>query len=320
MSAGTPQNSLAGKVAIVTGAGGAIGLAHVMRLVREGVRVVANDNGAELSGQGTDQSRAAAVAAQVKAAGGEAVPSTDSVVTMEGGRRIVETALDHFGRLDILINNAGNLRPNRIYEMSEEDFDTVIAIHLKGTFTTTRHAAPHMCKQRSGVIINTGSNAGQGQYGNSVYAAAKEGIVGFTRSIARDLGPFNVRCNAIRPGAASRHGKNTKNGELIVEAEEKYGFPLCGDIWVKEFRAQPGHYDPRHIADFVAWLCTDAASHINGMDFQVMGGEIGLMTQPLPERLVYRRDGWDLANLNDPTVSRYLVGHLKNRFLPKQTT
>src|SRR5581483_7105439 len=192
---------LAGKVLIVTGAGQpvSIGHSHAIAFAKAGAKVVVNDNGSAQRGDGADTSLAEAVAQEIRDMGGEAVASTDSVADFDGARRIVETAMDAFGRIDVLINNAGNQRMNRIYEATEEDFDSLIAIHLKGTFNTVRHAAPHMMARKSGVIINTSSTGGLGFYGNSIYAAAKEGIVGFTRSIARDLGPYGIRCNAIRP-------------------------------------------------------------------------------------------------------------------------
>ena len=187
MTAKSSKKHLSGRVAIVTGAGQAIGRAHAMRLASEGASVVVNDVGAQLSGSGSDRTLAESVVAEIKAAGGMAVAKADTVATMDGAKRIVETALDHFKRLDILINNAGNSRPNRIFEATEEDFDSLFGVHVKGSFATIRHASPHFVKQRSGVIINTGSDSGLGHYGHAVYGAAKEALAGLTRSIARDL-------------------------------------------------------------------------------------------------------------------------------------
>ena len=142
--------------------------------------------------------------AEIVAAGGEAVANYDSVATMEGGERIVGTALDSFGRLDILINNAGILRDRMVFNMSEAEWDSVIAVHLKGHFTTTKHASIVFRQQRSGRIVNTGSESGLGNMGQANYAAAKEGIVGLTRTLALDLGRYGVTANAIRPRAGTR--------------------------------------------------------------------------------------------------------------------
>src|SRR5208282_1747194 len=166
------KQRLLGKVAIVTGAGRGIGRAEALLLAREGAKVVVNDTGGSAQGEGVDESVAAQVVKDIRAAGGEAVANHDSVALMEGGGRIVKTALDAFGRLDILINNAGNARPRVIYNLTEEDWDSVIAVHLKGHFTTIRYAAPIFREQRSGVIVNTGSESGLGHLGQSNYSAA----------------------------------------------------------------------------------------------------------------------------------------------------
>ena len=204
MAIASNKQRLAGKVAVVTGAGRGIGRAEAMLLAHEGAKVVVNDLGGGPIGGGADDRVAAQVVEEIAAAGGEAVANYDNVATMEGGARIIQTAIDSFGRLDLLINNAGIVRPRIIYNMSESDWDDVIAVHMKGTFSTTRAAAMIFREQKSGVIVNTASESGLGHLGQSSYSAAKEGIVGFTRTIARDLGRFNVRCNAIRPRAATR--------------------------------------------------------------------------------------------------------------------
>ena len=201
----------AGKVAVVTGAGRGIGRCEALLLAQQGAKVVVNDLGGAPTGEGADKSVAQMVADEIKAAGGEAVANTDSVTTMEGGKAIIDSAIKNFGRLDILINNAGNLRPKPIWEMTEQDWDLVINVHLKGTFTCTRHAAPIFREQRSGVIVNTASESGLGHYGMANYSAAKEGIVGFTRTVARDLGQFNVQRQ--RDPAAGRDPDGDSGGD-----------------------------------------------------------------------------------------------------------
>lgn len=190
---------LTGKVAIVTGSGRGIGRAEAMLLASEGARVVVNDVFIEKRGEPDAESVAERVVKEIRDTGGAAVARTASVTSMEGAQQIVNTALNEFGRLDLLINNAGNVRPGEIYNMPERDWDRVIQVHLKGAFTLIRYASPILCKQGDGVIINTGSESGLGHAGMANYSAAKEGIVGLTRAVARELGRFGVRCNAIRP-------------------------------------------------------------------------------------------------------------------------
>jgi len=312
--------SLIDRVAVVTGAGRGIGRAHALRLASEGAKVVVNDLGGELAGGGSDSTPAETVVSEIRALGGVAVANADSVSTMEGGRHIIEAALDSFGRIDILINNAGIARGNLLFDVTEEYFDLAIGVHIKGTFSMTYHVAPHFRAQRSGVIINTGSVAGLGIYGNSIYATAKEAIAGFTRSIAREVGPYNVRCNLIRPAAMTRMAADNKSDiskKLTYEAEQKYGFPSVGDIWATKKYSSPGaapDMSADHIADFAAWLCTDEAAHINGEDFMVMAGEIALMSAPHVIRSSFREGRWDLASLN----ANYIHKDLKNRFLPQK--
>jgi 3-oxoacyl-[acyl-carrier protein] reductase len=301
---------LLGKVAIVTGAGRGIGRAEALLLAREGAKVVVNDTGGSTQGEGLDQSVASQVVKEIRAAGGEAVANHDSVALMEGGARIVKTALDTFGRLDILINNAGNARPRVIYNLSEDDWDAVIAVHLKGTFTTIRHAAPIFREQRSGVIVNTGSESGLGHLGQSNYSAAKEGIVGMTRTIARDLGRFNVRCNAIRPRSASRLATE-ETMEAMLKTQEMLGGPVLGHAMIDRTFLDN---KPEQVATLAVWLCTDAAANVNGRDFLVGGETVGLFSEPTVTAALYRDGGWDLDSL-DKVGPKDLIGGLRNEFL-----
>lgn len=311
------KKPLEGKVAVVTGAGQSIGRAHALRLAEEGAKVVVNDLGGKVDGTGADAALAENVVREIRALGGDAAANGDSVATMAGARRIIESALDRFGRIDILINNAGIFRPNMIQDATEEDFDLLMAVHVKGTFGTVRHAAPHFIAQRSGVIVNTGSDSGLGQYGNSIYGAAKEAIAGFTRSIARDLGPYNVRANLIRPGARSRMVADPKMAGFAEEAELKHGFPAGGDIWATRMTTPEtiASLNAEYVADTAVWLCTDAASHINGQCFRIMGPELSLVTDPLTVRSIYHQERWDLAAFSSP-FGQSLHGHLVNRYLP----
>jgi 3-oxoacyl-[acyl-carrier protein] reductase len=303
---------LEGKVAIVTGGGRGIGREEVLLFVREGAKVVVNDLGSSPEGQGADTSVAQALVEEIRAQGGEAVASTESVATMAGGRRIVEAAVDTFGRLDILINNAGTTRARPIYEMSEEEWDSILLVNLKGVFTTVRHAAPLMMAQRSGVIVNTSSASGLGHLHMSNYAAAKEGVIGFTRSIARDLGVYNIRCNAIRPMAATRMS-TPDNVATMLKSQRELGIPAVGSEWLGK---NTGGMKPEQVAALVVWLATDQARNANGRTFMVSRQEIGLYSEPESTRTAFHPDGWTIESLDDPAAASFLVGSLRNSFLP----
>ena len=199
-----PKN-LEGKVAIVTGSGRGVGrgVAHLM--AEEGASVVIVDPGVNVDGSGYDQSIAEQVANEIKDAGGNAVACTESVATMQGGENIIQTAIDNFGKLDIVVTCAGILRDRMIFNMSEQEWDDVIAVHLKGTFTIVKHASIIFRQQRSGRIITFSSQSGLvGNSGQANYGAAKSGIAGLTKVLAKDLGRYGVTANAIAPRATTR--------------------------------------------------------------------------------------------------------------------
>src|SRR5271156_3687913 len=297
---------LAGKVAIVTGAGNGIGRAEALLLARQGAKVVVNDLGGDTKGDGHDLGIAQKVVQEIQAFGGEAVANGDSVASFQGGANIVNTAIKNFGRLDILINNAGNSRSRVIYNLTEEDWDAVIAVHLKGCFNTVRHAAPIFREQRSGVIINTGSESGLGHFGQANYSAAKEGIVGFTRTVARDLGRFGIRCNAIRPRAtdtrlAGGEGGGEEAGKKLAQSFGKNVIGNRGFTTPRPPRAE-------EVAALVAWLCTDSMAGVNGRTFQIGGGEVGLWSEPELIRASFREEGWDIDSLDKQVMRDYLLG------------
>jgi 3-oxoacyl-[acyl-carrier protein] reductase len=302
---------LAGKVAIVTGAGRGIGRCEALLLAAEGASVIVNDVFIENRGGADEAQIAAGVAAEIRAAGGEAIANGDSVASMQGAERIVNTALREFGRLDILINNAGNVRPGNIYEMNEYDWDRVVQTHLKGAFAMIRFASPILCRQGAGVIINTGSESGLGHPTMANYSAAKEGVVGLTRSVARELGRFGVRCNAIRPRALTQAVQSLgqtafRQSQSLERALGKYSLGNRGNI-----RTEGG---PEHIAPLVVWLCTDAAKNVNGRTFYVCGDEIGLFSEPELVCSLSRAGGWDLDSLDNYARDRLIAG-LTDEFL-----
>jgi NAD(P)-dependent dehydrogenase (short-subunit alcohol dehydrogenase family) len=194
-----------GKVAIVTGAGGGLGRQHALLLASRGARVVVNDLGGSVSGEGADKGPAEAVAEEIRNAGGEAVSDGNSVATPQGGEAIVQTAIDAFGRIDIVVNNAGILRDKTFHNMTPDLLEPVIDVHLKGAFYVTRPAWLKMRDQAYGRVINTSSNSGViGNFGQSNYGAAKMGLVGFTRVLAQEGAKYNIKVNAIAPVARTR--------------------------------------------------------------------------------------------------------------------
>lgn len=305
---------LEGRVAIVTGAGRGIGRGEALLLAGEGAKVVVNDLGGGPAGDGADQSPADAVAAEIRDAGGEAVASYDSVATMEGGERIVRTALDAFGRLDILVNNAGILRDRMVFNMSETEWDSVIDVHLKGHFSTTKHAGLVFRQQRSGRIVNTSSESGLGNMGQANYAAAKEGIVGLTRTCALDLGRYGATVNAIRPRAGTRLTLSPEMEE--ARARRQAAREQRGETDAAQAATSIDALDPDLVAPLVVYLCTDAAANVNGRDFLVGGDEISLMSLPARERTIQREGGWTLDAI-ERVFPRTLGAGLTNPATPR---
>jgi len=273
---------LKGKVAIVTGAGRGIGRGEALALASEGAKVVVNDLGGARDGTGASTSPADDVVAEIKKLGGEAVANHDSVTTLQGAENIVKTAMDNFGKVDILVNNAGILRDRMVFNMSEEDWDLVLKVHLFGHFYTIRAVSPFFRQQRYGRIINTSSIAGlyATTYGQANYGAAKEGIVGLTRKVARDMGRYGVTCNCIRPTAGTR---------LTLSDEMKQA--RGGDVTMLE------QMNPEDIAPLVVWLASDDAANVNRRAFYVQTGRIGLYSEPVMEKQLVKAGGWTIDEL-----------------------
>lgn len=303
----------AGKVAIITGAGRGIGRATAMLLAAEGASVVVNDLGGGPQGGGGNSSVAGEVAEEIRAAGGQAIAETSSVATMEGGQAVVDAAIKEYGRLDILVNNAGIIRPKRIMEMTEADWDMVIGVNLKGYFATVRAAAEHLVKQ-GGSIVNFSSPSGFGHYGMSNYAAAKEGVVGFTRSIARELGEFGVRANAIRPIAGNSAMAIPEVYETISYSIEKLRIPYISNQWLSDGGVQGL---PEHVAALVAWLCSEQASAINGRELYINGGQLSFVQEPELIRTRCNPQGWTLDSLSDAGTSGALTYDQRDRYTGK---
>jgi len=304
---------LKGKVAIVTGAGRGIGRAEALLLAAEGAAVVVNDVGGSAAGEGASTSPADEVVAEIKAKGGQAVANYDSVTEMAAGERMVKQALDTFGRLDIVVCNAGILRDRMIFNMTEADWDAVIAVHLKGHFTVTKAASVVFRQQRSGRIVMTSSESGLGNMGQANYSAAKEGIVGLCRTVARDMGRYGVTCNAIRPRAATRM---TLSDEMKAAAEKARAAGLRGPA--DDVVSQLEKLLPEYVAPLVAYLCTDEAANINGRTFLVGGPLIALFSEPEPIRQIWNPRGyWTLDELMTVMPQTVAQG-LKNQWPPKE--
>jgi NAD(P)-dependent dehydrogenase (short-subunit alcohol dehydrogenase family) len=295
---------LEGKVAIVTGAGRGIGRGEALALAAEGARVIVNDFGGSTGGEGGDATPAEEVVAEIKKMGGDAVANYGNVVSMEEGEKMVKQAMDTWGRLDILVNNAGILRDRIIFNMTEDEWDAVIAVHLKGHFTITRFASIVMRQQRSGRIINTSSESGLGNLGKANYSAAKEGITGLTRTLALDLGKYGVTANALRPRAATRltlspemEAARVRRQQLAAAAAGAQAAPAAAESSAEQALGGISAMAPELIAPLVVYLCTDAAANINGRDFIVGGDEISIMSLPTRERTIYKQGGFDVATL-----------------------
>lgn len=279
------------KVALVTGSGRGIGRAIALQMAKAGARVVVNDYGVMPDGSGASHAPALQVVQEIQSIGGIALANTESVATYSGGNSIIASALKEYGRIDILVNNAGIIRDRMIFNLSEEDWDMVMKVHLYGHFYCTRAAAVVMKEQNYGRIINISSTAGLGQtMGSSNYAAAKEGIVGFTRAVARDMMRYNVTCNAIRPLAVTRNF-DEKRREAWVRQEKTEALKLMD------------RSKPEDVAAFCVFLASEEAAGITGKTFFVGGGEISLYSEPEKVRTMRSELPWSVDDIRKRAFS-----------------
>lgn len=267
-----------GKAVLVTGAGRGVGRGIALAMAQAGAAVVVNDLGVSISGEGQDEaSPAEQVVAEILALGGRAVANHDSVADWDGACAMVKAAVDNFGRIDAVVNNAGNLRDVYFHKMGPDDFRAVLDVHLQGSFNTSRAAAPFFKEQEGGAFVHMTSTSGLiGNFGQANYAAAKLGIVGLSKSIALDMQRFKVRSNAVAPFAWTRMidsiPTDTPEQQKRVEGLKKL--------------------DADKIAPFVVALCSDQGAPVTGQIFAVRNNEIFLFSQPRPIRTAHTSDGW----------------------------
>jgi NAD(P)-dependent dehydrogenase (short-subunit alcohol dehydrogenase family) len=274
---------LDGKTAVVTGAGRGIGRGVAIALARAGARVVVNDLGVNLSGEGADASPADQVVETIRTAGGEAVSNHGSVADFKQAAAMVEQAVTTWGRIDILVNVAGNLRDRMIFNISEEDWDAVVNVHLKGTFNTMRAASARMREQKSGRIISMSSVSALGAPGQPNYAAAKAGILGLTWSTANALAKYGVTVNAVMPSGATRMIDSTPRAREVFEQTGK---------WPSELAAGTDR-DPDNVAPLVVYLASDAAAGVNGQVFHARGYRYTLLYQPTAACAIQGDSRWE---------------------------
>lgn len=279
------MGTLDGKVAIITGAGRGIGREHALALAEAGAKVVVNDIGGSAAGEGEDTTPAQSVADEVKAAGGEATANYDNVADFQGAENMIKQAIADFGRLDILINNAGIIRDRMLVNLTEEEWDAVINVHLKGHYAPTRHAAAYWREQSkagnqiNGRVINTSSPSGVfGNVGQTNYGAAKAGIAAFTVISALELGRYGVTVNCLAPNARTRLTEQT-----------------FGDISVPE--GEFDAMDPANIAPVIIALCADDAQDITGQCFFVYGGVVNVLKPWAEGTLLSKDTKWDAEEL-----------------------
>ncbi|MFZ1914739.1 MAG: SDR family NAD(P)-dependent oxidoreductase [Dehalococcoidales bacterium] len=300
-------DKLKGKVAIVTGSGQGIGKAVAVALAAEGAKVVTNNRK-----PGTAGGDAATVAAEIKAAGGEAVPFFGSVSDFKEAQQAVHTAVKNFGRIDIIVNNAGSDAPKMVWNMSEEEWDLSIDSYLKSSFNCIRHATPLMREQKWGRIINTTSTAWLGAVGHCNYSAAKAGIVGLTRAVAREVGRYGITCNAYAPTAGTRF---TLSEDVKAGFQKRLDTGLITKERFEELMHPPG---PETVAPFVVYLCTAEASNINGQVFDVTYPNISIYSESARVKTITQEKG-KLLNVEEliSLVPKALLEGYKNPAPPQ---
>jgi NAD(P)-dependent dehydrogenase (short-subunit alcohol dehydrogenase family) len=289
-----------GKVVVVTGAGGGIGREIAVMMAAAGAKVIIADVGASLTGSGASDTPAQQTQQIIRQGGGAAELSTDSVAEWTSAQRIIQAAIDHFGRIDVVVNNAGILRDGIFHRMSADDWLAVISVHLNGSFFVSRAAAEHFRKQESGAFVHITSTSGLiGNVGQANYAAAKLGITALSKSIALDMQRYNVRSNCLSPWAWSRMTSSipatTPEQKAAVEKLQRM--------------------TPDKNAPLAVFLASDAAKGVTGQVFGTRMNEIYLFSSPRPIRIVHRADGW-----TPETIAQHAIPAVQAAFMPLDTS
>jgi len=280
-------HALAGKVIVISGAGRGIGREIALECGRGGAQVLVNDLGSALDGEGADTAPADDVVQAIRDAGGTAIANHDSVADWNSANRIISAALDTFGRVDAVVNNAGILRDKFFFNMDPEEWKAIIDVHLNGAFYMSRAAAPHMRKQNSGAFVHIVSTSGLiGNLGQANYGAAKLGVAAMSKCIAMDMARYNVRSNCVSPFAMSRMIGSIKGNSPEQQARLEKLTTM----------------EPNKIAPFVAYLTSDLSREVTGQIFTVRANEIFLMSQSRPLRSVHADSGWTIQTIADRAI------------------
>jgi NAD(P)-dependent dehydrogenase (short-subunit alcohol dehydrogenase family) len=301
------SDRLKDRVAVVTGSGQGIGRAIAVALAKEGAKVVTNNRRPDISGGDAETT-----AKQITDMGGQAMPFFGSVSDFELANKLIQAAVDKFGRLDILVNNAGADQPHMVWNMTEEEWDVCVDSFLKGTFNCTRFACGVMREQKWGRIINTTSTAWLGAVGHCNYCAAKAGIVGLTRGVAREMGRYGVTCNAYAPTAATRF---TLSEDVVAGFKKRLETGLITKERYEELTNPPS---PETVTPFIVYLCTDEAADVNGQVFDVTGGNIAIYSEPVKKKNIGKEEGlWTVEELIE-LVPKVLLEGYSNPSPPQQ--
>ncbi len=295
---------LQGKSAVITGGAGGLGREICKAFAAAGANVVVNDVGAARDGSGAGAGPADAVVAELKKMGVDAIANYDSVVGFASAEKLIKACVEKFGKIDILVNAHGMLRDRMIWNMTEDEWDQVMLVHLKGTFNTCRHACAVMREQKSGRILNVTSDAWRGTVGHVNYGAVKGGVVSMTYAIAREMGRYGVTCNAFAPIAATRM---TMTEEVKANFKKRLEAGIITKAQYDSMMAMPG---PEHVPPMLVYLSSDEAWNINGQVFHVEKGRIGMYSEPVEVRAIYNSgELWDVEQLAMLVPTTLLTGY-----------